>query len=223
MECFLVAFKRQYIICLVNLNLSRNCALATHRIASIVTIWPFTSSKASSAGMAVIYWTAVNNCANTSLACVAKALTRWIAPVPSRSSPLLRSVLPSRAMTCSSHCVCADFTQSIKQARKTTGSDFANTRANVFLEAIPFEKAKWVFKKSSPAQQVLHVDGRIAGGLLHQTVALREGRPAMFLVFLLVPVSQGLTEILLMPPPAIGCSGQWQNAPDSGAVLTRRE
>ncbi len=49
-----------------------------------------------------------------------------------------------------------------------------------------------------PAQQVLHVDGRLAGGLLHQTVALREGRSAMFLIFLFVPVTQGLAEILLV-------------------------
>ena len=49
-----------------------------------------------------------------------------------------------------------------------------------------------------PAQQVLRVDGRLAGGLLHQTVALREGRSAMFLILLLVPVTQGLAEILLV-------------------------
>jgi len=41
-----------------------------------------------------------------------------------------------------------------------------------------------------PAQQVLRVDGRFAGGLLHQTVTLREGRPAVFLVFFLMSVTR---------------------------------
>ncbi len=51
-----------------------------------------------------------------------------------------------------------------------------------------------------PAQQMPGIDRRIAGYILHQAVALGKGRPAELLIFLLMPVAQGLAEIFLMQP-----------------------
>ena len=52
--------------------------------------------------------------------------------------------------------------------------------------------------KYLPAEKVLRVNGRVAGGVLEQAVALIEGGPASVLVFFLMSNSQGLTKIFLM-------------------------
>ena len=113
-------------------------------IASIVTVQPRTSSRARSAGIAVISFdlSSTATCPSTSPLASAQALTRCSAALPFARSCERRSVFPSMATTCPTVCGATARTQATNAAPNAAGSSAAKTRPKVSWLGMPPGKAR---------------------------------------------------------------------------------